>query len=837
MLDFKNSQISKALLIEKYFHPGVLNFFKKVFFVIFILLSAGFLIFHFFKLATFPEERLLGLVLIFFSLWGSLWVFLAFVNQKIRNPKIKDSDNLADFLDVKAAKAVVKALIFKKYSFDLSLFLILVGMTDLEFTFSKFLLFQEKVYETTEEVWGKEGFDEKDSVKEASETITAALKIAFEQHEIRISVFHLLCALIEKDPLVGKILFKLGVPKEDILEVILWQERSLKIAKERRKFWLKKNLLRKRGIGRHWAAGYTPFLDLYSRDITEAAQLSLPFEVTLHKKQLRQLEDALIRVGDNCALVVGEPGVGRRMMLLNLANRILSGLSYEVLNFNRIVEIDMPTLIASSRGLEDFELTLKGIFTEATNAGNVILIIHQIHNYIGANFGVKSIAQVDISGVIVDYIAHPEFRLIGITTPEGYNKALHKAGDIVNRFLKIEIPQPNLRETLLVLEEAVLEIEKQTKILITFPALKEIVYLADRYIGNIPFPKKALDILNEVVVYKAKSGMGVPGIVSKEEVEALISEKIEIPVGEVSQKEKNVLLNLEEIIHQRLIDQEEAVSEIANALRRARADIKTQKRTIGNFLFLGPTGVGKTETAKCLARAYFGSEKRIIRLDMSEYQEISSLEKLIGNEETPGYFTSMVRDDPFSLILLDEIEKAHPDILNLFLQVLDEGHLTDGAGRLVDFKNTIIIATSNAGANLIRDAIKEGKNLQEYKQQFIDTILTQGIFKPEFLNRFDGVILFKTLSKEDYQKIAQIMLEEIKEGLLQKEIRFKITPELVAKIGEMGFSPEFGAREMRRVVQEKVENSIAKAILAGAVKMGDEIEIDSETFEVKLTKL
>ena len=831
MLNFKESKISKAIFIEKIFPSSLLKFLKILFFLIFIL----FLLFYiFWNPFSFNKEKSLAISLIFFSLAGIFWIFSAFINQKIKKPDVKESENIADFLDISAAKVIIKALSFRKYSFNLSLFLILIGIEDLRFTFSRFLLSQEKIYKITEDLWKREGIDEGDSLKDAEKTIEEALKITFLQDEEKISVFHLLSALIANDVLVGKILAKISIAKNDVLDTILWQERLLKSQKDRKKFWLRRNLLRKRGLGRDWTAGYTPFLDLYSKDITDIVKSSLSPEIILHRKEIAQLEDVLVKSGDNCALLVGEPGVGRKTMIVNLANKILEEKSYTSLNFNRIIEIDMASLFSASEKTDELEVNLQRIFNEATQAENVILIINELHNYIGSYDQDQQVAKVDISGILSEYIAYPTFRLIGITTPEGFYKSLNQAREVVSRFVKIEIPPATIQESLLVLQENVLQQEKRSGLLITFPAIKEIINIADRYIGDVPFPKKAIDILDEVVINKIRRSTGDPKVVSADEVADFISEKIDIPVGEVGEREKEMLLNLEEIIHEKLINQEEAVSEIANALRRARTDITTKKRTLGNFLFLGPTGVGKTETAKSLARVYFGNEKRMIRLDMSEYQEEDSISRLIGTEKEGGYFTTMVREDPFSLILLDEIEKADKDVLNLFLQVLDEGHLTDGMGRMVDFKNTIIIATSNAGAELIRNAIKEGRNFQEYKKEFINEILKQGIFRPEFLNRFDAVVIFKTLSKEDLQKVAKIMLSDIKEGLYIKEIEFKITPELTEKIVELGFNPEFGAREMKRVIQEKVENAIAKAILAGKVKAGDKIEIDPQSFEVKL---
>jgi ATP-dependent Clp protease ATP-binding subunit ClpC len=833
MLDLKKTRISKAIFIEKYFFPRALDILKAVFAAGFIYFSAIYFCYAFLGPVPFSKDSMLGSALVSFSLWGALWLFLSFFDQNLKSPIVKGSENLADFLDLSAAKAAAKALHSKKYSFSLSLFLELAAMPQFKLAFSRVLLSKEKICKTAQEVWAKGEISEGDRLEEAERIIMSALKISADNGLDRIPASRLLFALMESHPLAKKTLFSLGVSKNSIIESVLWQERALEAQKIKKKFWLKPNLLKKISIGRSWAAGHTYFLNLYSRDLTNFKRALPGLEVLLHEKQIKQLEDALIGSnGTTSALLVGEPGVGRRMLLSNLASKILEGRSYRALNFSRVVEVDMPALITSSQSVEELEVILKSIFNEAMRAGNVILVIREVHNYIGLHFGARDVAKVNISGILSEYVSRPGFRLIGITSPEGFNHVQHQTREMISHFAKIEVPPADPKETLSVLEETSLEIEKQTKLLVTLPALEEIIELADRYISNVPFPKKALNILDGVVVYKIRNGKRGSNLILKKEVDALVSEKIEIPVGEASQREKDILLNLEDIIHQRLVGQEEAVSEIANALRRARADIKSGKRTLGNFLFLGPTGVGKTEAAKCLARAYFGSEKKMIRLDMSEFQEISSIQKLIGDGENPGYFTTMIREDPFSLILLDEIEKAHPNVLNLFLQILDEGRCTDGIGRTVDFRSAIIIATSNAGAGLVRDAVKNGKDLSSYKQEFIDEILKKGLFRPEFLNRFDAVVLFRTLAENDLREIARLMLEEIRNGLSQKEIDLAITPELVEKMAWVGFNPEFGAREMRRAIQEKIENIIAKEMLSGNLKTSDRIKIDPETFKI-----
>jgi len=318
-----------------------------------------------------------------------------------------------------------------------------------------------------------------------------------------------------------------------------------------------------------------------------------------------------------------------------------------------------------------------------------------------------------------------------------------------------------------------------------------------------------------------------------EHVLKIIAEKTQIPVGKVQEKEKETLLNLEKLIHQRIINQDEAVNEISEALRRARAQVSTKRGPMGSFLFLGPTGVGKTETAKALAEIYFGAESRMIRLDMSEFQQIEDIDRLLDSAGKEGLLTTPVRETPFSLLLLDEIEKAHPNILNLFLQVLDEGWVTDGLGRKTDFTNTIIIATSNAAYQVILEAIEQKEPWAGVKEKLLDFLFEHGIFRPEFVNRFDAVVVFSPLSKENLLDIAGLLLEKLKKNLAEKNIEFVITEELKEKIVELGYDPTFGAREMRRVIQDKVENVLARALLAEEIKKGDRIEIDAKTFTIR----
>lgn len=831
MFNPESAKIFKTVKIEKFFPLWLTNFLEILSFLVFLIFLFSFLSFSFgngvspnFKSPLFQKFSLS------FFFFGMFFLYHRFFNQRLKEQEIKNPKNLAEFLNFEAAKIIENSLILE-HPFNLSLLFNLSFCKKLKFCFERLLLSPKGIREKIKEV-KSEGGQQK---REVETVLSLAKEIAFSHKIERISVFHLFTALARTEPLFKDILNLYELTQEDVEEVALWQERIEREKEKKRKFWERENLVRPGGLAKGWAAAYTITLDEFSQEISEILKKEPPTEVILHQREIKLLEDTLIKPGASCALLVGETGVGRKTMVLNFTDKILRGKSYQVLNWKRVMELDMPALIAASQNIRNLERNLKIIFNEVLRAGNIILVINQIHNYIGFEFGAEAVAKVDISGILSQYLPYQNFRIVGITTFEGYHRAIENVPELTARFTKIEVKEPTLEEAFKVLEEEVTKQEKETGFFIPLKSVKEIINLADRYIGTVPFPKKVIDLLQEIIIYEFRYGRRSPGIILPDEVAALVSEKVEIPVGKTEEEERELLLNLEEIIHQRLINQEEAVSEIANALRRARAELKKRERTIGNFLFLGPTGVGKTETAKCLAGAYFGSKKRMIRLDMSEYQTVDSLKRLIGGEGELGYFTTQVREDPFSLILLDEIEKTHPNILNLFLQVFDEGHLTDAFGRSVDFKNTIIIATSNAGSELIRQAIKAGKDLVYFKEEFLDELLRRGIFRPEFLNRFDAVVLFRPLAPEHLYKIAEIMLKDLREGLLEKNIELIITPELIEKISKLGFEPEFGAREMRRVIQDKVENNIAKAILGMKIRYGSKIKIDSETFEVIVT--
>jgi len=814
----------------------------------FLFLILFLLCFFVFSYGFFPQKLpsgivriFLGLSFIFLSLFIFFQVLESFFNQKIKNPSLKakigdavldpEKYNLAEFLGFEAAKAVNKAIRATRNSGIDSLhvfYFLLVDNPVLNFVFARsFLRMSDVKRELKEAVKKYQSPAAGEAFTSAfQKTILDALQYAKDRNNLRVKKTDLLSALAKNDEFFKKVLMNAKLKPEDIENLSFWLEDVEEAAEKRKRFWEYEKLAKNGTLAKEWVAGYTITLDKYSKDLTELVKGDSP-EFVSHQKEVKAVERILAKRERNNALIVGESGSGRRSVVLGLAQRSLLGKSLPGVNYKRVVELDVAALLAQQKSTEELEETLNRILNDAVTAGNIILLIDNIHNYIGQE---TKPGIIDISGALTPFLRLPNFQIIGITNYEGLHRDIERNSALLSLFEKVEVAVISKEETLRILESLVPILEKKNKIIISYLALRDIVDLTDRYLSNLTFPEKAMQILDEAAVYVAantKDKILLPKHVAK-----LITEKTEIPVGDIEARERKVLLNLENLIHQRIINQDEAVNDVSTAMRRARADITIRKGPIGAFLFLGPTGVGKTETSKALAEFYFGSEKRMIRLDMSEFQEVKDISRLIGSPSETGLLVMPVRETPFSLLLLDEIEKANPNILNLFLQVLDEGYLTDGLGRKVDFKNTIIIATSNAGYQIILEAIKQQSEWSGVKPRLLDYLFQEQIFRPEFINRFDAVVVFRPLSKENLLGIAQLLLANLKKNLEEKGIGFKITEPLKERIVELGYNPTFGAREMRRVIQDKVENVLATALLSGKLTRGQSAEIDPEDFSL-----
>jgi ATP-dependent Clp protease ATP-binding subunit ClpC len=436
----------------------------------------------------------------------------------------------------------------------------------------------------------------------------------------------------------------------------------------------------------------------------------------------------------------------------------------------------------------------------------------------------EQVGSVDASAILLPFLRSPRIHIIGTITTAEYHQFIEPKLELLSQFEKIDIAPPSYDQVMDILLDVLPSYEFRSRVFVPYRTLKEAVILGGRYLKDKNFPLLGIELIDQLTTSLAARGRD---FAKPSDVQEIISAAVHVPLGEVGGAEKEKLLNLEDLLHKRIIDQEEAISLIAQAMRRARAGVSAGKRPIGSFLFLGPTGVGKTETAKALAEVYFGSEKAMLRFDMSEYQQISSLDRLIGSPpgspeaEAGGQLTNAVREKPFSLLLLDEIEKAHPDILNLFLQVFDEGHLTDSLGRKVDFRDTIIIATSNAGANIIREGVEKNEAFEDLRKKLMEYLMNEAIFRPEFLNRFDAVVMFKPITPENMEKVVTLMLQNLKSHLKEeKEIELVWDEKAVKNLAKKGYDPQFGARPLRRLIQDTLEADIAEKILRDELPRG-----------------
>jgi len=819
---------------------------KKLLIVLFLLFALLFL-YGFLTESFSPESGsvLLGLSVILLTSICILRLKIAFLNSKLKKPAIPKNGNLAEYLSFEAALAVYEAeKIAKKKKVPEAnsstlFYFILADNPDLKFIFYRLLLdikeIKKLLKNTLKEKNAKQGFHA---------IIAEALKIAQKKEHQRIGAGDVLTALAKLDPIFQKILIENKLKIADIENLTWWLESLKQSINKRKRWWDYKNLMRRGTLAKEWTAGYTLTLDKYSIDWTEIAEKDGFSEIIGHQKEIAQSERILARKEYNNVLLIGQPGIGRKAIIQGLVVKSILGQSLPSVNYKRVVELNLPGLLAEAQSAEDVTTVLDKIFQEAISAGNIILVINELHNFIGVEAGA---GRIDISGVISSYLHLPQFQIVAVCSFAGLHRNIEKKPSILNLFEKIEVSEISEIDTMRILENMALSLEQKHKLFVSYPALRQIVFLSARFLASLPFPKKALDLLDEAMIYVKRSTKDKTLLPSH--IASIITEKTKIPVGEIESKEKEVLLNLENLIHQRIINQDEAVKEVSTALRRARAEVTVRKGPMGTFLFLGPTGVGKTETSKALAQIYFGSEtralakggeedlssstERMIRLDMSEFQAVKDVSRLIGGDGEEGLLTTPVRENPFSLILLDEIEKAHPNILNLFLQVLDEGFLTDGLGRKIDFKNSIIISTSNAGYQIILESLKTQTEWSGVKQKLFDYIFEKAIFRPEFINRFDAVVVFKPLTKSNLLDIAGLMFKSLAKNLQEKGIEFIITLPLKEKISELGYDPRFGARQMRRVIQDKVENVLASALLSGELKRGDSVEMGPDFKLVK----
>jgi len=644
---------------------------------------------------------------------------------------------------------------------------------------------------------------------------------AAELSNKQVKTYNLIAALVVSDELIQDLLSDLEIDYPRVLGVIDWIriDRALHEYLKRFKFF---SSLRPKGtMNKAMTAVATPFLDRFSIDLTSRAKYgALDFCVNREKefKDIFRLIDS----GEKSVVLIGEQGVGKSTIIDGIAQRMVLEEVPKFLRDKRLVKLSIPRLVAGKLSAGELEARILKIHKEIVRATNVVLVVENIHDIVGLHKSLDS--GLDISEVFTQVVQDNRFLVIATSTPSEYKRLIlnRPLGSVLH---KVEVSEGDDSFHLQVLESKVGFLEYRYKIYYSYSALEKIIELSSRFLHQSAMPEKAVNILEEVGIY-TRDKKGEKSLVGEEEVAEIISQKVHIPLTRITEKESEKLLNLEDLIHQRIIGQDEAVRAVAAALRRARTELRDEKRPIVNLLFLGPTGVGKTELAKTVSSIYFGQED-IVRLDMSEYQTRESLGRLIGSESDPkgGYLTERIKANPFTVLLLDEIEKAHPDILNVFLQVMDDGRLTDYAGETVDFTNTIIIATSNAGSQFIQDAIKQGRSIEAIEEELVKNQL-KGIFRPEFLNRFDKIVVFKTLTLDEIEKIAELMFRQSQARLRAKGINLVATPEAIKELAKVGFDPLFGARPMRRAIQERVDDALAKFLLTGRIRRRDTVILD-----------
>lgn len=646
-----------------------------------------------------------------------------------------------------------------------------------------------------------------------------------------------------------------------------------------------------------------PTLEQYSRDLTEAAREDRLDPVVGRNAEVERVMQILCRRMKNNPCLVGEPGVGKTAVVEGLAQMIASGTVPEILADKRILSLDLSGMVAGSKYRGEFEERIKRVIAEVRAAGNVILFVDELHTLIGAG-GAEG--AMDASNILKPALSRGEVQMIGATTRTEYRKYIEKDAALERRFQPVYVEEPTREETIAILQGLRSKYEEHHGVTISDDALEAATDYAIRYINDRFLPDKAIDLIDEAAsrkklgifagnktakkaeetrhnleealeaalaegdieaaqvlkkdldktdkkIEKTKHNMREKEqeqmLVTEEDVTDVVSVWTKIPVSKITQTESQRLLKLEEILHKRVVGQKEAVETVAKAIRRGRVGLKDPKRPIGSFLFLGPTGVGKTELSKALAEAMFGNENAIIRVDMSEYMEKHSVSKMIGSPpgyvgfEEGGQLSEQVRKNPYSVILFDEIEKAHPDVFNVLLQVLDDGRITDSQGRTVDFKNTIIIMTSNAGAQRIVDPKKLGfsnvENAESEHKDMKNNVMEEvkRMFKPEFLNRIDDIIVFRALSKEDVKGIAALMLKELKNRLAkQMDITLTYGDTVKNFIFEKGYDKKYGARPLKRAIQNNIEDSLAEEILSGKIQASDKVSMTVVDGKVVFTK-
>lgn len=658
---------------------------------------------------------------------------------------------------------------------------------------------------------------------EVEEVALLAFVDSYHCGQKSIDPLNLILFCYERHQILQEILYELEIDNSKIVNAVEWFRINRRLYENYQAYRRLARLKPGGAMNRAYTAVATPTLDYFSRDLTAQSKYGSLEICVGREKEIEAIFQAW-ESGQAGVLLVGGVGVGKATIIEGLAQLMVREEVPAFLKDKRLVEIDLSRLIAGA-GPSESQARLLSIIDETRRARNIVLVIQNLENLMGISGGGDE--SLDLSEVLANALRHQQVYCLASVTSEDYSRYLENQS-LGHVMTTVGVQEPNFNSAIQILESKVSYLENQYKVYFDYSSLEQLVKLTSRYLNDKLLPEKAINLLRQVAVKVSQRPHPEERFCTKDDVASAISELTGIPLNKISESETHKLLDLEKNIHQRMIGQEEAVSAIAGSLRRARAELREGKRPIASFLFLGPTGVGKTELAKSVAEVYFGNEDYMIRLDMSEYQLPESVDKMIGNQDgVLGYLTEAVRKKPFSLVLLDEVEKAHPDILNLFLQMMDDGRLTDGQGRTINFTNSIIVATSNAGAMYIQDAVKSGVDSSIIKQELIDNQLTK-FMRPELINRFDGVIVFKPLELEQVFQIAKLLIKKIARSLEEKGIELEVDEEGVKKLALAGYDPKFGARPLRRLLQERIENEIANLLLSNKLARRDTVFINAD---------
>jgi len=644
-----------------------------------------------------------------------------------------------------------------------------------------------------------------------------AYEYAYDARQEYVHVTELLLALVRQSVPLQELFYDLNVDAHKLMNVIEWLRIRERLQKQYRSFQKAASRRSKYGLDRAMTAVATPFLNSFSQDLTLAAKFGRLETCVARDKEIDEIF-RIIEGGRQSVVLVGERGVGKMSIISGIAARMVEEKVPQRIRDKRLVQLSVSSLLAGTT-ISGAQERLINIMNEVSRAGNIIFVIDGVDDLVGSG-GQGPVQGLDVSETLAEYLGSGQFLTLATTTNTGYNQ--HIVNSTVGQVLaRVDIEEMTEDQAIQVLESKVGMVEYKQHVFFSYDALEQSVVLSRKFLHDQNLPESALAIMTESASF-VHNTKGTNSLVLGDDVATIVGQKTGIPTTSITDDESTKLLKLETEMHKQVIGQDEAVSLVANALRRARAEVRSQKRPIANFLFLGPTGVGKTELAKTIANTYFGGEDRMIRIDMSEYQDKSGIYRLIGQpgQQGTGILTEAVRQNPFSLLLLDEMEKADPDILNLFLQVFDDGRLTDSVGRVIDFTNTIIIATSNAGTAFVQQQIASGVPLEDIRQTLIHGELKQ-YYRPEFLNRFDSIVLFKSLTRDEIKQIAGLMLNRVKKDIAAKGMFLEVEDAALEALAEVGYDPEFGARPMRRAIQERVENQLAELILSKKLKRRD----------------